>query len=127
MEEGLEKLETLKSGLRPDAVPDIFVEQVRLVADAFERMLPFREHLPAWQALKQAAQSRVHAPNVAVFAGDVSFRLTDFATRNAERAGVSHAIEFKTVDALQRMPPAPSGVKVQSLVRKRNGPSARRT
>jgi putative N6-adenine-specific DNA methylase len=77
---------------------------------AFERMLPFREHLPAWQALKQAAQSRVHAPNVAVFAGDVSFRLTDFATRNAERAGVSHAIEFKTADALQRMPPAPSGV-----------------
>jgi putative N6-adenine-specific DNA methylase len=77
---------------------------------AFERMLPFREHLPAWQALKQAAHSRVHAPNVAVFAGDVSFRLTDFATRNAERAGVPHAIEFKTADALQRMPPAPSGV-----------------
>jgi putative N6-adenine-specific DNA methylase len=40
----------------------------------------------------------------------VSFRLTDFATRNAERAGVSHAIEFRTADALQRMPPAPSGV-----------------
>jgi len=77
---------------------------------AFERMLPFREHLPAWQALKQAAQARVHAPNVAVFAGDVSFRLTDFATRNAERAGVPHAIEFKTADALQRLPPAPSGV-----------------
>jgi putative N6-adenine-specific DNA methylase len=49
----------------------------------------------------------VHAPNVAVFAGDVSFRMTDFALRNAERAGVAHAIEFKTVDALQRLPPAP--------------------
>jgi putative N6-adenine-specific DNA methylase len=69
---------------------------------AFERMLPFRPHLPAWQALKHAAQTRVHAPAVPVFAGDVSFRLTDFATRNAERAGVSHAIEFKTADALQR-------------------------
>jgi putative N6-adenine-specific DNA methylase len=77
---------------------------------AFERMLPFREHQKDWQALKDAARSRVHAPNVAVFAGDVSFRLTDFATRNAERAGVAHAIEFKTADALQRMPPAPSGV-----------------
>jgi putative N6-adenine-specific DNA methylase len=77
---------------------------------AFERMLPFRPHLPAWQALKHAAQTRVHAPAVPVFAGDVSFRLTDFATRNAERAGVSHAIEFKTADALQRLPPAPAGV-----------------
>jgi putative N6-adenine-specific DNA methylase len=47
----------------------------------------------------------VHAPAVPVFAGDVSFRMTDFASRNAERAGVAHAIEFKTADALQRMPP----------------------
>jgi putative N6-adenine-specific DNA methylase len=45
-----------------------------------------------------------------VFAGDVSFRMTDFATRNAERAGVRAAIEFKTADALQRMPPAERGV-----------------
>jgi putative N6-adenine-specific DNA methylase len=44
-----------------------------------------------------------------VWAGDVSFRMTDFATRNAERAGVAHAIEFKTADALQRMPPAATG------------------
>jgi putative N6-adenine-specific DNA methylase len=36
--------------------------------------------------------------------------MTDFATRNAERAGVAHAIEFKTVDALQRSAPADSGV-----------------
>ena len=84
---------------------------------AFERMLPFRPHLNAWRELQQAAHERVHAPNVAVFAGDVSFRMTDFATRNAERAGVLatkpgavlKAIEFKTADALQRLPPTPRG------------------
>jgi putative N6-adenine-specific DNA methylase len=54
----------------------------------------------------------VHAPAVAVFAGDVSFRMTDFAARNAERAGVRGAIEFKTVDALQRLPPAPTGTVI---------------
>ncbi len=76
---------------------------------AFERMQPFKPHLPAWQALQVAAKARVHAPRVPVFAGDVSFRMTDFATRNAERAGVAHAIDFKTADALQRMPPAARG------------------
>jgi putative N6-adenine-specific DNA methylase len=74
---------------------------------AFERLLPFRPHLAAWQAMKEAARARQHEPRVPIFAGDVSFRMTDFATRNAERAGVRHAIEFKTADALQR--PAPSG------------------
>ena len=76
---------------------------------AFERLAPFRGALPQWQRIKQAARSRAHAPAVAVHAGDVSFRMTDFATRNAERAGVRHAIEFKTADALQRTPPAESG------------------
>lgn len=76
---------------------------------AFERMQPFRAHLPAWQAMRQAAQARIHPPAVAVFAGDVSFRMTDFAARNAERAGVRHAIEFKTADALQRPSPAAAG------------------
>jgi len=76
---------------------------------AFERMLPFRPHLPAWQTMNQAARARVHEPAVPVYAGDVSFRLTDFATRNAERAGVQHAVEFKTADALQRLPPAATG------------------
>ncbi len=76
---------------------------------AFERMLPFRPHAAAWRELKRAAQARVHAPAVPVFAGDVSFRMTDFATRNAQRAGVQQAIEFKTADALQRPPPAPRG------------------
>jgi putative N6-adenine-specific DNA methylase len=49
---------------------------------------------------------------VPIFAGDVSFRMTDFAKRNAERAGVARSIEFKTADALQRTPPAPTGTMV---------------
>jgi len=76
---------------------------------AFERMLPFSSHLAAWREMQQAARDRAHAPLVPVFAGDVSFRMTDFATRNAERAGVAHAIDFKTADALQRPPPAGVG------------------
>lgn len=75
---------------------------------AFERLLPFRE--PAlrdvWQALKAEAAARVHAPAVPVFASDVSFRMVDFARRNAERAGVAHAIEFHGGDALERPAPA---------------------
>ncbi len=76
---------------------------------AFERLLPFQPHLAAWRELQRAAQVRVHAPRVPVFAGDVSFRMTDFAQRNAELAGVAKAIEFKTADALQRLPPAATG------------------
>jgi putative N6-adenine-specific DNA methylase len=77
---------------------------------AFERMLPFKPFAAAWRELQQQAQARVHAPAVPLFAGDVSFRMTDFAVRNAERAGVRQAIEFKTADALQRLPPLPEGV-----------------
>jgi putative N6-adenine-specific DNA methylase len=77
---------------------------------AFEKLLPFRPHLGAWQQLKQAARARQHPPRVAIHAGDVSFRMTDFATRNAERAGVRHAIDFKTADALQRPVPCERGV-----------------
>jgi putative N6-adenine-specific DNA methylase len=77
---------------------------------AFEKLLPFRPHLATWQAMKQAARERQHPPRVAIYAGDVSFRMTDFATRNAERAGVKHAIEFKTADALQRPVPCDRGV-----------------
>ncbi len=79
---------------------------------AFEKMLPFRPHQNSWSRLKDAARARQHAPAVAIFAGDVSFRMTDFAQRNAVRAGVADAIEFKTADALQRLPPAPGGVLV---------------
>jgi putative N6-adenine-specific DNA methylase len=77
---------------------------------AFERLLPFRAEAQAWAEMKAAAHARIHAPAVKIYAGDVSFRMTDFATRNAERAGVTHAIDFKTADALQRSAPAASGV-----------------
>ena len=76
---------------------------------AVERLLPFRDHMAAWRDMQQAARERVHAPRVAVFAGDVSFRMTDFATRNAERAGVAQAVQFKTADALQLPPPVGVG------------------
>jgi len=79
---------------------------------AFERMLPFQPMRGDWAALKQAAQARRHAPAVAIHAGDVSFRMTDFAVRNAQRAGVADAISFKTGDALQRPPPAERGLLV---------------
>jgi putative N6-adenine-specific DNA methylase len=77
---------------------------------AFERLRPFQPLLPAWQQMRRDAQAQVHPPAAPVFAGDVAFRMTDFATRNAQRAGVGHAIDFKTADALQRMPPAPQGL-----------------
>ena len=83
---------------------------------AFERLAPWRERLGAWRDLREAARARIHASSVPIFAGDVSFRMTDFATRNGERAGVVNAklkaIEFKTVDALQRLPPAERGILV---------------
>jgi putative N6-adenine-specific DNA methylase len=78
----------------------------------FERLAPWREHLGTWSELRATARDRIHAATVPIFAGDVSFRMTDFATRNAERAGVARAIEFKTADALQRLPPADKGVLV---------------
>ncbi|ACB36431.1 putative RNA methylase [Leptothrix cholodnii SP-6] len=77
---------------------------------AFERLAPFRAEAQAWQQMKAEARARVHAPAVRIYAGDVSFRMTDFATRNAERAGVLHAIDFRTGDALQRPAPTESGV-----------------
>ena len=83
---------------------------------AFERLAPWRERLGAWRDLRQAARARIHASSVPIFAGDVSFRMTDFAARNGERAGVVNAklkaIEFKTADALQRLPPAERGTLV---------------
>ena len=79
---------------------------------AFETLQPFKPHLPAWLQMKAQARAQVHPPRVPVFAGDVSFRMVDFSTRNAERAGVLHAIDFKTADALQRPPPAPAGTMI---------------
>ena len=79
---------------------------------AFERLLPFGPFAHDWCELQRQAQARVHDSAVPIFAGDVSFRMTDFATRNAQRAGVARAIEFKTADALQRMPPVAQGTMV---------------
>jgi len=76
---------------------------------AFERLAPFRALLPAWRELVGAARARVHPAAVPVFAGDVSFRMTDFAAHHAERAGIAQAIQFKAGDALQRPPPMPRG------------------
>jgi len=77
---------------------------------AFEKLLPFRGHLTRWQQLKAEALAQQRPAAVPIFAGDVSFRMTDFATRNAVRAGVQGAIEFKTADVLQRPPPCERGV-----------------
>ena len=79
---------------------------------AFEGLLPFRPFAGAWRELQRAAAARVHSSAVPLFAGDVSFRMTDFASRNAQRAGVREAIDFKTADVLQRLPPLPGGTLI---------------
>lgn len=74
---------------------------------AFERLLPFQPHV--WQAVREEAQRAQrdwppgHPP--IVHGSDVSFRMVDFARRNAERAGVAQAIEVRGGDALERPPP----------------------
>jgi putative N6-adenine-specific DNA methylase len=69
----------------------------------FERLRP---HAPAqWAELKAQAQAARRAPTAPVFGSDVAFRMVDFAERNAQRAGVAHAVQFRGGDALQRMPP----------------------
>ena len=75
---------------------------------AFERLLPFSnpEMRAEWQRLKSHAQSRIHASAVPIFASDVSFRMVDFARRNAQRAGVEASIVFNGGDALERSAPA---------------------
>lgn len=74
---------------------------------AFERLLPFAEAQTRaeWQRMKSHAQSRVQPSAVPIFASDVSFRMVDFARRNAQRAGVEQFITFNGGDALER--PAP--------------------
>jgi putative N6-adenine-specific DNA methylase len=80
---------------------------------AFERLAPFAgpQARAEWATLQQQARARVHAPAVPVFASDVAFRMVDFARRNAQRAGVAHAIELHGGDVLQRPAPAlPAGL-----------------
>ena len=74
---------------------------------AFERLLPFigDEMRAEMQRLRSHAQARIHPSAVPIYASDVSFRMVDFARRNAERAGVQAAITFNGGDALER--PAP--------------------
>ena len=75
---------------------------------AFERLLPFTgdAQRAELQRLRSHAQARIHASAVPIFASDVSFRMVDFARRNAQRAGVEAAITFHGGDALER--PAPT-------------------
>ena len=80
---------------------------------AFEKMLPFQSHV--WDALlndalrAQRLPARGQRPHI--FGSDVAHRMVDFAQRNAQRAGVADAVEFRGGDALQRMSPCdPPGV-----------------
>ena len=75
---------------------------------AFEKLLPFQPHV--WNALREETRAAITEPAVPIFGSDVSHRMVDFSQRNAERAGVAHAIEFRGGDALQRMPPAERGL-----------------
>lgn len=75
---------------------------------AFERLRPFAAN--EWAQIRQQAKQQERAPSAPVFASDVSFRMVDFARRNAERAGVAHAIDFHGGDALERPAPATSGM-----------------
>ncbi|WP_144327679.1 THUMP domain-containing class I SAM-dependent RNA methyltransferase [Tepidimonas charontis] len=81
----------------------------RLRRFAFERLLP--HDAARWAACRAAARAQeidwpADRPPIA-FGSDVSFRMVDFARRNAERAGVGAAVSFRGGDALQRLPPAP--------------------
>ena len=75
---------------------------------AFEKYLPFQEHV--WSAIKKEAfDAQVVRPagqSPLVFGSDVAHRMVDFAQRNAHRAGVADVVEFRGGDALQRMPPS---------------------
>jgi putative N6-adenine-specific DNA methylase len=70
----------------------------------FEKLIPFEAK--AWQQLREEARAAQHAPAAPIFGSDVAFRMVDFARRNAERAGVAHAVNLRGGDALQRMPPS---------------------
>ncbi len=79
----------------------------------FERLRPF--DAAQWNAIKKEASHADQASAggaldlkddaIHVFGSDVAHRMVDFAQRNAERAGVAHAVQLRGGDALQRMPP----------------------
>ena len=70
---------------------------------AFQKYLPFQPHV--WEGLLDQAENVITEPTAEVFGSDVAFRMVDFAERNAERAGVANAVQFRGGDALERMPP----------------------
>lgn len=78
----------------------------------FEQLRPFNHQ--EWAACKEQAQAQIvrDADPLAlgIFGSDVSHRMVDFATRNAERAGVAAVVQLRGGDALQRMPPASTGM-----------------
>lgn len=70
----------------------------------FERLLPYQAHV--WQQLReQARAAEIRPVAIQIFGSDVAHRMVDFAQRNAQRAGVAHALQLRGGDALQRMPP----------------------
>ncbi|MFV0680373.1 THUMP domain-containing class I SAM-dependent RNA methyltransferase [Ottowia sp.] len=83
---------------------------------AFEQLKLF--DASAWNAIKAEAKKAVSSgaesdndaqhPAVRIFGSDVAHRMVDFAQRNAERAGVAHALQLRGGDALQRLPPSPT-------------------
>ena len=81
---------------------------------AFQKYLPFQPHV--WEGLLDQAEAAITEPTAPVFGSDVSFRMVDFAERNAERAGVANAVQFRGGDALQRMPPTADGTAGVMLV-----------
>jgi putative N6-adenine-specific DNA methylase len=86
---------------------------------AFERYLPFQAHV--WDAIKtEAAHAILQGPtdvkDIQIFGSDVAHRMVDFAQRNAERAGVAHAVQFRGGDALQRMPPSTPSATVKPVM-----------
>jgi putative N6-adenine-specific DNA methylase len=86
---------------------------------AFERYLPFQQHV--WEPIKQQAADAAlpgpaNAQEITIFGSDVAHRMVDFAQRNAERAGVSHALQLRGGDALQRMPPVAASATVKPVM-----------
>ena len=75
---------------------------------AFQKYVPFQPHV--WDGLLDQADAAIADPTAEVFGSDVAFRMVDFAERNAERAGVAGAVQFRGGDALERMPPVATGV-----------------
>lgn len=69
----------------------------------FERLLPFQAAV--WAQLREEATQMRRPAQAIVHGSDVSFRMVDFAVRNAQRAGVADRVQFRGGDALQRLPP----------------------